>query len=318
MQENRDISIETSTERPTNKSTVGEFAIFGWQGISFLHPKEWNISKLSKDYSNGEVFLDDGFMVRVELYWHTPASSFYLEKIISNNIDTIEKETKRKKLPFSVQRKLPPPAKKIFTKERNGEFFILESNFRAFCIAWYCKACGRVLLMRVYSKKEEDIKDIVSKIYSSLEDHPDDKMTWGLYDLVFHTPKDYKLADYSLKSGYLKLSFNKGKDSLDIERWALGNMLLKEKKLTEWFSVAYAIYNNYLSGVKLEEKNNHTEFNFSAIQKRGIPIFTRKNILKEGKVWYCKETNRIFVLLSTSVGENPILENLSKDVICHK
>ncbi|HIE43762.1 MAG TPA: hypothetical protein EYP78_03065 [Candidatus Omnitrophica bacterium] len=296
-----------------------ELTLFGWWGITFLHPEDWAVSKLSGDDKKGEVLLDDGLLVRVELHWESPASAFSLERVISNHIKSVKREAKRKRLPFKIERNIKLPSKRTF-KDRNGEFFIWESDYRAFSLIWYCKVCGKLVLMRIFSKKGEHVEELVRKIYDSFTDHPtDDKLTWGLYSFIFRTPKDYQLNNYSLKSGYLKFIFNRERDRLLIERWALGNILLGDKNLKEWFCQNHRNECTFLSEeVNLEDTDLHTKLRFIFEKKRKMLIGRRKERI-EGKVWYCKRSNRIFVLLSHSFSQRPsMLEAVGRELICHR
>jgi len=305
--------------KPSSTSTsLTRFTTFGWQGISFLLPENWEVTSLSNEPNKGDISLDDGITERIRLHWEVPPSSFSLQKIIDKHIHSLKNEAQKKRMPFQIRRKVNLTKKNLF-KSRNGESFIWTADYRAYDTIWYCKTCGKLLLMKVLGKKEEDMQEIVEKIYGSLQDHPrGGKVTWGIYGLLFYLPQDYKLDEFSLKSGFIKLKFTRNTDSFIIERWGLANIITRNKKLKDWFVETYPQEIKNISKIKeLGEKDNHQEIEFAGWRRKRIPFKKEKNFIY-GKAWFCPMSNRIWVLFSHQYPRtSSIIEERAQAVICH-
>ena len=318
--------VHTETDGCSNGSSKtssaripsARLATFGWQGISFLHPESWDTTSLSNESNKGDISLDDGIMERIRIHWEIPPSSFSLQKIIDKHIHTLERDAKKKRIPFKVQRKANFTKRNLF-KNRNGECFIWVSDYKAYATIWYCKTCGKLFLMRVLSKNGENLREIVENIYGSVQDHPSgEKMIWGIYGLLFHLPQEYTLQEFSLKSGFIRLNFTGKRDYFIIERWGLASSITRNKGFKDWFLEIHPQESKHILQIKESgEKNNHQAIEFAGRRRKRVPFKKEKNILY-GKTWLCRESNRIFVILSYQYPKTPsMIEERASAVLCH-
>ena len=77
-----------------------------------------------------------------------------------------------------------------------------------------CPDCGRIVLLRVMAEKDDPGGELglVNEVLPTLEDHPREGQGgqyWSVYGLTFHAPEEFQLTEKELKSGHLKLIFEK-------------------------------------------------------------------------------------------------------------
>ena len=68
---------------------------FGWQGISFTKPMEWELGKVEGDARRGYLRLDNHVLSRMELRWQKHTSKAPLEKILNKHLRNLKREAKK-------------------------------------------------------------------------------------------------------------------------------------------------------------------------------------------------------------------------------
>lgn len=286
-----------------------DWSLFGWEGISFLLPSDWDLGLIQGGAREGYLRIDDPHMTRVEVKWEKSKGGFSPSKTIDRYIRTLGKKAKD----LQVFRRVTLKGAGGTLSKGEGEFFILQQGeLRAHCLVRSCRECNRVLLMQIWSKSRENMDGIVQRIYRSLKDHPIKGYNpWGIYGLQFKLPEDYVLERRSLVSGRIQLTFKRKGSRLRVERLSLADVLLEEKPLDKWFSESYQKDLNSFGYVIEQTKG----LKHDALRIRG----SRKKRLLEGYLWHCPFSNKIFVILNTGEErDRGVLEKLFWGIKCHR
>ncbi len=276
---------------------------FGWQGLGFECPEDWELSTVSGDKRRGGFTLDDGEIIRVEVQWDHPVTPFSLDKVIEKHIQDLQKAAKRKKVPLQIRRKIKMRGK-LF-REKNGELFEWKADYRVFTLICYCKICGRLLFMELFFHLEEKFEETLNRILSTLKDHFEKEEKWGVYGFIFLLPSGFSLSKFSLKSGYLYLEFRREREFLILERFSLANLLLEKRSLKDWFKEKYPS-----RWALIEERKERIHECISLkFKERGI-----RRWKGEGRVWYCLPSNKIYLVLRKSKRE---ISSPWPEIFCH-
>ncbi len=309
--------------------TYSEWYKFGWKGITFDVPKDWNLGSVTSDPNrkkdSGYLRLDDSQIARVEVEWRPSHEGISISRLVSRYLENLEKKANKVRATFKVNRKVG--LVKFKDVDFDYECFIWEADYRAYNLAIKCKACGRVVVLRVLSRLDDNVEKVAAKILYSLEDHSKGgRNFWGIYDLACWVPDDLMLEEYSLKSGHIQLEFQREKNSFSIDCISLANILLKGISTIEWHSDFFK--------KKLRDLNcSYKEIQFQGhpgIEILGVPKNRWKRLFKplpwverkprlflKGKTWYCEDSNKIFVVHNFTRNE----EDSKVEVIeigCHK
>ncbi len=267
--------------------------LFGWEGINFIVPEDWELNSLSGERNKGNFTLDDGWYIRLEGEWEYPSSAFSLEKITEKYKKEIEKRGKGVKV-------VEMEGKRKWFKERSGKIFSWRDRGDYYSWITYCKVCGRFFLLRVYFPEGEGRK-IFFRILDTFRDHPEGEWErWGIYRLQADIPAHLTLKRYSLKTGDIVLRFEKGKEFLELHQIALGEIILKEKTLKDWVNERLKIR------LKEGEEKGEVHISLTAVFKEK-PWEKRKSL----RAWFCALDNRIYLVVKSEVLPWP-------KVFCHE
>ena len=287
---------------------------FGWQGISFLKPEDWEIGKIEGNENKGYVRLDDQYLSRVEIRWQRQAREVSLEKTMDRHLRDLERKAKRRKIDFKVLDK-----KNYGTKTFQGRYFIWEGDFKAINIMVQCKKCLRIVLVRVLGKRGEDIKERAEKIFNSLRDHMmGSKMFWSVFGFSFTTPPELRLNQHSFLSGHLKFDFSRDRDSFLFERLSTANIILKEKTLSQWArDFCQSKFKSVDIGVSYPREESLEEGVYTIGREHGKIRLLKKRFFKS-LFWHCQISNHIFgVIELVKKSQDLYLDNLACGVKCH-
>ena len=291
---------------------------FGWQGLEFDVPEDWNIAVVQGEFESGYIRLDDDAMVRVELKWEGRRNRLTLGKVVDNYLRMLEKKAKKHKLPFEYKRNLK------FAKLEGHDFECLswESDFSAMSVAARCNDCGRVILARVLYTKGDGGRAAAKRLFSTLRDHPEgDMVKWEFFGFRFASPVGFTLDQSALKTGCIEMLFSDRKEEFEVSRLALAQVLLKRQSLKAWFK---DYYQKRLKTFKVEidksEYRGHPALAVSgrtSVKKSLLSGFARRRYI-HCRVWHCEETDKLFVLRIVSSKEtDERFEKFCEQVACH-
>ena len=306
-----------------------DWQLFGWHGLTFQVPVAWNLGKVSGDFKSGYVRLDDAEIVRVEVEWREGKGALPISVIVDRYISALQEKAKKNNAMLEVTRGADFLDGGI--EGADFELFMWEADYRAYNIAWRCETCGRIVLLRVLSKLKEKMSDVAAAVMRSLQDHTsDDKDVWSIYDLRCRVPTEFNLEEYTLKSGHIGLTLERGREILQVHRASLANVLLKNKSLEGWFLEFFRKSLKNLDYV-CEEKDI---IGHQGIVLTGTPrsrwrqflmplpfVYRRPRQFLDGRAWYCPDSNKIYAVLYLyrKRGEGgDVAEVMSREVVCHE
>lgn len=308
---------------------------FGWQGIRLRVPGEWELGKVDGDANSGYARLDDAEMVRAEVEWRTaPARGVRrpVADLVDRYLEQLQKKADKADMGFVTERRAKFLTDKRWLEGSEYETFIWEADFRAYNLARACPDCGRIVLLRILAHKGQNAEQLVNEVLPTLEDHPRDEAAfWSLYGLTFHTPDGFKLTEHELKSGHIKLIFEKdgGRHTVRVHRLSMAHMLLRDTDLGSWYS---SFFRKDLRDVRHEVAIGMHR-GHEGLRVGGRPRSRWRQILRPlplvnprprrylaGAVWHCPEQNRICVvehLYRKRDEGGGIIDELIDGYVCH-
>lgn len=318
---------------------------FGWQGLRLRIPEEWNLGKVDGDQKSGYVRLDDAEFVRAEIEWRSlpTGSHVSVEDLVDRYVGQLQKKADKNKLEFSCQRRAKFLTDKRWLEGDSYEAFIWEADVRAFNLARRDPASDRVVLMRVLSRLEEPQPAMGRKadeIFRTLEDGPREGRGrfWGVYGMDFEMPVDFALSEHQLRSGHIRLSFERGSGRrqhvVHVHRVSMAQLLLKGTDLSTWYR---AFFNKELRELNVETTPATVELGgvqHEAIAIDGVPRSRWRMLLRPlplvnprprqyltGMLWHCEASNRLCLiehLYRKRDDEQGLVNALIEDYACHE
>ncbi len=311
---------------------------FGWQGIRLCVPEEWELGKVDGDAASGYARLDDTRMVRAEIEWRAPPKRGMrrpVEDLVGRYIDQLQKKADKAGMKLRVERRAKFLKDKRWLEGSEYETFVWQADYRAYNLARACPVCGRIVLLRVLAGKDDGGAEIglVNEILPTLEDHPRGELQfWSLYGLTFHVPPDFQLTEKELKSGHVKLIFEKdgGAQTLRVHRLSMAHMLLKDTGIMDWYP---SFFRKDLRDVN-HEVAEATIRGHQGLRVSGRPQSRWRQILRplpfvnprprrhlRGVAWHCPDLNRICIVehLFKKVDQaGEILDEVMDGYVCHE
>jgi hypothetical protein len=281
------------------------YSPFAWQGIRLTIPYEWNPGKIAGEAISGEVRIDDSQIVRLELEWKNARGDDQVAQIVDRYIEGLAKNAKKQKSRLRVDRS-PETLDLDLPQMKNTQYFIWESRFTVHTLSCYSPASDRLIFIRVMSRTDENLDNVLPQILNSLEDtSPDEPYTWALYDLVCQSPPGYELDTFELKSGHVGLKFQHKDNTLYIDRLSLARTILGGKDLDQWYMEFFRKDLRHMEvDCQMQTDNDNTRLSVHGRPKsrwRGIlqplPFWNlrpRQNL--SGQVWTDLKTNKIFAV----------------------
>ncbi len=305
---------------------------FGWQGITMELPADWELGGLSGDYNSGYIRMDDENMPRMELKWSkSKEKKPDLQKILDAYFKSMKKRLGANAPNLKIKRDINLIKNEDFFENRDVVFYNWKSDVRANGAVWYCKECKRIIVVQIMGRIKETILPLTLRILGSVSDHPaGHTIFWSAYQLSAEIPRRYHLEKRKLMSGYLMFSFVDGSRVLNVERFGLADVTLRDTSLESWFRGYYAkILRKY--GFSFEELGDNHDLRIEMLgqEKRVIdkipisPVFALDKILRRKQIaasfWHCRESNRIFVVMAISKrGTAELAAQVASSIQCHK
>ena len=317
------------------KLDPADWVDFGWQGVRLRVPAEWSLGKVDGSYKNGYVRLDDASIVRLEVEWREapPASRRRLpiEELVDRYLSRLEKKAGKSELTFNVQRQARFLKDKRWLEGEEYETFTWEADYRALNLARVCRHCGRILLLRVLGRSDENMEGVAEEIFRSLVDHPvDGCVFWRVYGLEFHVPEEFTLSEHQLRSGNIQLTFESKDRVCRVQRLSLANQLLKGTELVSWYK---SFFRKQLRDL-IYDTSESREGDHEGLRVEGRPRSRWRQLLRPlpflnprprqyltGRVWLCEATNKICVvdyLYKKKDERGDLCDVLSRGYVCHQ
>lgn len=305
---------------------------FGWQGITMELPANWEFGGLSGDYDNGYVRMDDENMPRMELKWSkSKEKKPDLHKILDAYFKSMKKRLGASASGLKIQRGINLVKGEDFFENRDVLFYNWKSNVRANGAIWFCKECKRIVVVQIMGYLKESILNLTLRIFDSIHDHPVGHTNlWSAYQLAVEVPRRYHLEKRKLMSGYLSFSFLDGSRVLNIDRYGLADVTLRDIDLQSWFRRYYAksLRKYGFSFKEIGDEDGDQRWEMLGQEKRFIdhiplsPVFAIDKILRRKQIaayfWCCGRSNRIFVVMAISKsGTGELVSQVASSIQCH-
>ncbi len=292
-----------------------EWTQFGWYGICFSKPAEWELGKIEGDGQKGSLRIDDHMFNRIEMRWQKHPSNLPVDKILSKHIRTLEKKSKKQGIQFRILANRDYQNSSI-----KGKYFIWESDFTGVNVIAHSRKPSLLLLVCVLGRKGEHIEKKADRIFDSLQKHTNNvgKMFWSVFGFSFSTPAEFKLYSHKFLTGRLEFNFSQRDNTFLFERFSVANILLKEKSLSQY---AIESCRNQFKNVDIEAgypREGKTEEGIYTVGREfGRFKFLKKRFFKS-LFWHCPKSNHIFgVIELIKKNETSSLDKLALEVKCH-
>lgn len=311
---------------------------FGWQGIRLRVPEAWELGRVDGDARSGYARLDDVEMVRAEVEWRAAPERGVrrpVSDLVDRYLEQLQKKADKAGMGFAVERRAKFLRDKRWLDGSEFETFTWEADYRAYNLARACADCGRVVLLRLLARPGESCEGLVNEVFPTLEDHPragqDGATFWSVYGLAFHAPSGFVLAEHELKSGHIKLTFEKdrGAHALRVHRLSMAHMLLRGTDLSDWYGSFFRKDLRDLScATTAVPVRGHEGLRVTGAPRsrwrlllRPLPLVNpRPRRFVENAAWHCPQQNRLCVVehLYRRRGEGgDLLDRLIDGYVCH-
>lgn len=308
---------------------------FGWQGMRLRVPDDWNLGRLDGDYRTGYVRLDDAEIVRAEVEWREgrsrDGSRLSLNSLVDRYLENLAKKAQKTGMRFAAKRDSRFVADQRWLEGSEHQLFTWEADFRAYNLARACPGCGRVVLLRVLARLDEDLADLAAEVFSSLEDHPPgDQVFWGVYGMRFSMPAAFTLANSALRSGHLQLTFEEGRQVCQVHRLSLAHLLLRGGKLEDWHPFFFKKQlRDFHVAVSPDRLHGHPGMRLEGKPRsrwrqvmRPLPwLNPRPRQFVESCAWHCETADKICVvdyLYRRPKDKTDLLQRVIDGYLCHQ
>ena len=204
------------------------------------------------------------------------------------------------------------PDSRFLSKRKVGKddmrAFTWQGKQAGYGVAWYCKACSRVVIAQVLGRPDEKhLEDRAVQVLATLDDHPKgDWTTWALYDLHTEVPNDFEQAGVSLRAGLTELTFKRDTEKIVVARWGMAQVALGGKSLDVWarkqFVKPWQSFHPH-SDKAIFRSHDALTVSGQSSQPFGLAIRLGRHVARKvypdqliAHLWHCEPTNRIYVV----------------------
>jgi hypothetical protein len=293
-----------------------EWGRFGWHGIAFDMPEDWCPGRLDGDFRNGYVRIEDEIEVRAELRWETgrrrraSASQF-----VDNYVKQVRRKTRRQDPNPTVERDR-------YVKELGDldhEVFTWRGVYNAHSLIAVCRETRRVVHLRVFFEEGNERKALARRMFASLAPGPRDGLAeWSAFGFRFVVREDWRLESSGLRTGCVQFVFSDGDDELEVARFSLAEMVLRERGLEGWLR---STLRKALRKFRFETKETEYEGcpavrceGVMRLTARPLGLFRRRRRLRV-LAWHREDADKILVVrLVNATPNDPQVEEIADSV----
>jgi len=176
-----------------------------------------------------------------------------LEHSVSRFVDTLARQAKKQKQPFT-----PVAKAHLVSKSRRGKHQVVNFGWtgdreavagHGWGVSWHCAGCGRVMVAHLIGRgreRPEKMQRLAGEILASLECHGSGGwQTWSVFGLRVEIPEEFELARSKLMAGRLELSWKRARkpgmrfmlardETIGLTRVSLADVLLQNETLAQW------------------------------------------------------------------------------------
>jgi len=271
---------------------------FGWQGVEFETPEDWELTVDEGVFEKGYMRVYDSVSARMALKWETIKG----EKVKPprDTLKELKEQMKKKDKNVTFLRE-----KGIRICGHPARCLHWRSTGEGYDAFWYCPKTGRAFIAELYFAGDEylKVKPVVDKVFESLECHRKRNVQrWTVFGLNLHVPSEFKLVERSFYTARLHLVFQSKQSLFIMDRASFAQTLIGEryKDLRDWFEKDYRRglkkrYHRLRYGrTRRDETLGHRGLILSGYYREGI--LTRRRYRVETRVWMCDVENSIFAV----------------------
>ena len=283
------MSVGAKSRSAGSVGLTGTTKPFAWQGIGLAIPTEWDLGALEGGPDRGFARIDDAAVARIELRWMPAPRGFDIQASTDRFLTDVEKTGRKNKQTIATKRRggLGPDARDV---DRCG--FMWEGPCRALgCLVRHQRS-GRAVAVQVLLKNDErHLEPVARDVLRSVHEQVGcERCQWAVYDFACEVDAGMKLVSHRLQSGAFVLEFEGAKGKLTLSRYALANVLLKQRSPTQWY------YDNQRRRDRRyrDEQEECTRQGHRAwlVHRRRAHWWVRMPP-KDVVVWQCEESNQL-------------------------
>ncbi len=299
------------------------FKLFGWQGLEFEIPEDWELGLEKGNYANGFIRLDDPMFARLGVNWQTVK-----EKKVKSPVEFVKELKKTLKKKNKETRFLGETETKVCSHP--SRYFRWKSIGEGYDLFWYCRETRRAFAAEFTFRPDEysQIRPAMDRMIETLRCHTDDRFrNWTLYGLNLQIPIGFKLTERGIYATRVHLFFSSKGASFMIDRIGFGQSVVSETYhgIKEWFEKVYRRelrkrYRGIRFGrFKMARVFGHDALATTSTYRRGI-LMRRRTV--ESKAWVCEQSNKIYAVSTSVAGGdgnvNKDLKRMVSSIKCHE
>ncbi len=305
---------------------------FGWQGVRARVPEEWNLGRVDGGPDTGYVRLDDAEIVRAEIEWRTArrGTALPLSALVDRYLAGLQQRASKGGLEFAVERPAHFLGDASWLAGREHDVFAWRADYEAYNLVVRTRP-ERIVLIRVLGRIGEAVLPVVRAVMASLRDDSQaEEWLWSVYGLTFAMPAAFRLDSHELRSGHIKLTFARGRQTCRVERLSMAQTLLRGQALAAWYPVFFRrqlrdmVIDIAPQAVRGDEGLRVTGRPRSRWRQllRPLPwIDPRQRVHMDGLVWHCAATNKICIVdhqFRRPDERGDLTERVAHGYLCHQ
>ncbi|MDQ3812654.1 MAG: hypothetical protein M3347_01730, partial [Armatimonadota bacterium] len=283
-----------------------------------------------------------------ELRWEQTKGTVDLERSITQFLNRLEREAKKKRRRFQAA-----DHPHLVAKSRKRKAQIVSFGWtgeredvldgQGWGVAWRCEECGRIVVAHVIGRgleKTEKVQKLAAEVLTSLECHGSGGwQTWSVFDLRLEMPEEFLLSRAKIVTGRIEIEWIRPRppapkgwtrrdERVAVRRLAAANVLLENETLEDWTERVQARPDKRRAFGAAAET---TVRGHPALLLQGVPRHLRRRITEwclnrlrcrippaEMRVWHCEESNKIFVLdCELSPANAHVTQDVLDSLECH-
>jgi len=300
--------------------------LVGWMGVSVLVPEEWSPVTVSAEGANGYLKIVSPDSRYLEIKWEQTKGAVSVPDALERYRKKLAKTARKGRQEF-VWRLRPRGVSGLRPKSQAPISYAWEADREARGAIWHCGQSNRMVIAELVGDREDDLS-LAAPILRSIVEHSEAGWNeWGMDGLRVAIPEDYRLEKHVRMSGNLRLDFARGGRELQIERWGLAGIVLRDTPSEDWYcaredkTLRRLVY-------QLEETtvNGHPALRLQGRDRLPAAIgrtlrrasrLTWPAYYRRAWIWSCPASNRIFAISAAQRRRDTTLAELMERFRCH-
>ena len=269
---------------------------FGWHGLQLTVPSNWEMVSNRGGHESGYVALADGAAVRLEMKWDVASQRGSPSEGASLYIRQLRKRAKKSGTGITVNRQLNLAS----LSGKETECYDWSGGTRGAAVVARCEECGRLAHIIVLGQPGQSLRGLARTVFGSFKDHPeDDLVAWKFYDVTFSSPKDMYLRRHDLKTGCIRMLFERKGRELEFVRVSLARVLVAGRGLEEWLRDFYSPeLKRWRSQAQPARWRGHEGLR---LEGKARLLSNPGRLVGRAKAqriacWHCEDSNRLFIV----------------------